>query len=568
MNLTASGVIARAAASVVAWALMAGVLPVLAQPVLYGGLGGHGVTTGPQASTNDGSLVIVSQTDGSTSVVGHPAGVARMSGIAFALDGVLFGATQAGGGFPPPPGPNAPSELIRIDPETGALISSVTIRNGATGLSIADLAVHPTTGALYGIRSSHDGGGGAGKLYTIDTTTGAATFLGDTNKYFGSIAFTPDGTLYMGAADLGAGGPVNSTLMTISATNGAKLNVVPTDFFFSSLAVRPSDGVMFGGTGDSQAIFRIDPSTGGATFIGNTGTNLVGGLAFRPAAAPPATPDLNQHGLTGSWYEAATSGQGVEVEIFPDLAGPGTGLAQVSWFTFDHTAAGGPERQRWYTLQGNVATGVANASLVIYQNVGGNFNALPITSAQPIGTATLSFAACDQGQLDYTFNDGTGRSGSIPLSRLTQNVTCSTASARPVNADFGFSGNWFDPATSGQGLMVEINPMSQAAFFAWYTYAPGGATAGAAGQRWYTGLSNYTAGVRSVQATLYETTGGLFDVPTTAQQATVAVGTATLAFQSCSAATLTFAFTGGSSAGASGVIALGRVGPIPAGCAM
>ncbi len=61
--------------------------------------------------------------------------------------------------------------------------------------------------------------------------------------------------------------------------------------------------------------------------------------------------DLNQHGLTGSWYEPATSGQGVEVEIFPDLATAGTGVAQVSWFTFDATT-GGADRQRWYTLGG------------------------------------------------------------------------------------------------------------------------------------------------------------------------------------------------------------------------
>ena len=137
----------RAAASVGSIALATAALPAaLAQPVLYGGLGGHGVPSGPQASTNDGSLVIVSQTDGSTTVVGHPAGVARMSGIAFGLDGALYGATQVGGGYPPPPGPNAPSELIRIDPDTGALLSSVTISElGRTGLSIADLAVHPTT---------------------------------------------------------------------------------------------------------------------------------------------------------------------------------------------------------------------------------------------------------------------------------------------------------------------------------------------------------------------------------------------------------------------------------------
>ena len=119
--------------------------------LLYGGLGGHGVSSGPQASTNDGALVIVSQTDGSTTLVGHPAGVARISGLAFGLDGTLFGATQSGGGYPPPPGPIASSNLIRIDPDTGALISSVPIIAGTAPLCIADLAVHPTTGVLYGM---------------------------------------------------------------------------------------------------------------------------------------------------------------------------------------------------------------------------------------------------------------------------------------------------------------------------------------------------------------------------------------------------------------------------------
>jgi hypothetical protein len=68
--------------------------------------------------------------------------------------------------------------------------------------------------------------------------------------------------------------------------------------------------------------------------------------------------------------------------------------------------------------------------------------------------------------------------------------------------------------------------------------------------------------------TLYETTGGLFDAPTTPPPHNTAVGMATLAFQSCTAATLAFSFTGGSSAGASGTIALTRVGPVPPGCAM
>ena len=189
------------------------------------------------------------------------------------------------------------------------------------------------------------------------------------------------------------------------------------------------------------------------------------------------TVDINQHGLTGSWYEPATNGQGFLVEVFPDLVGPGTGRIQVSWFTFDAGAAGGPERQRWYTMGGNVATGAASVALPIFQNVGGNFNAPPITNSTQVGTATLRFADCEHGTLDYTFTDGSGRSGTIDLTRLTKNVTCVASGARPVNADFGLSGNWYDPPTSGQGLTVEINPRSPVAFFAWYTYAPGGAAA-------------------------------------------------------------------------------------------
>ena len=215
----------------------------------------------------------------------------------------------------------------------------------------------------------------------------------------------------------------------------------------------------------------------------------------------------------------------------------------------------------------NVATGAASVVLPIYQNVGGNFNAPPITVSTQVGTATLRLADCGHGTLDYTFTDGSGRNGTIDLTRLTKNVTCVTSGARPVNADFALSGNWYDAATSGQGITVEINPLSPVAFFAWYTYAPGGATAGAAGQRWYTGQSGYVAGARTLVMKLYETTGGLFDAPTPVPP-TVEVGTSTLTFQSCTTATLDYTFTGGSSAGAAGHITLSKIGPAGPGCVM
>ena len=283
------------------------------------------------------------------------------------------------------------------------------------------------------------------------------------------------------------------------------------------------------------------------------------------SVSPATSPGLNQHGLTGSWYEPATSGQGFAVQIIPNQS-PGIGQAFVSWFTFD-PLSGGAERQRWYTLQGPVVTGQANASLTIYQNSGGNFNAPPATNAQAVGTATLSFDTCTSGNLTYTFTDGSGRTGTVPLTRLLPNVTCSVPTPYPTNADFALSGSWYaGPATSGQGFTAEVAPSSGAFFLSWFTYMPNGASAGAAGQRWYTAEGTFTPGLRSIQVQIFETTGGRFDTLTPSTQKTVLVGTGTMTFQSCTAATFSYYFTGGTTSGLSGLINLTRVGPVPPGC--
>ena len=279
---------------------------------------------------------------------------------------------------------------------------------------------------------------------------------------------------------------------------------------------------------------------------------------------PLAGLDLDQHGLTGSWYEPATSGQGIEFEVFPDMIGPGTAFVAGAWFTYDVAPAGGVERQRWYSFGGNAQRGAANVPLTIYRNVGGNFDAPPMTTASAVGSGTLAFTDCMNGTFTYTFTDG--RAGSIPITRITPNVTCVTQGTPPTNPDFGFSGNWYDPATSGQGLVVETNPLAPVFFFTWYTYAPVGQGAGVAGQRWFTGQTSYVPGSRAMTATLYETTGGVFDTPTNPAPATVPVGTANVTLASCASIQLHYAFTAGGNAGRSGTIALARVGPVPPGC--
>lgn len=265
-----------------------------AGPVMYGGNGGH--AGGQPASTNDGSLVILDQTTGTvTSVVGHPDNVARLTGIAFDSGGSLYGSTLGAIPFPPPPGPST-SDLIRINPDTGALISTVgAITEGAAGpaISMADLAIQPGTDTLYGIRAPVDGLGGAGRLYTINKRTGVATLVGDTGHFFGSIAFAPNGTLYALTADLGAqGAEINPALLTLNASNGAVLNTVTADAFYGAFGIRP-DATLFVGNGDESQLFTMNPLTGVTTALsGTTGTNFVGDIDFRnvSAAAIPLPP--------------------------------------------------------------------------------------------------------------------------------------------------------------------------------------------------------------------------------------------------------------------------------------
>ena len=259
--------------------------------------------------------------------------------------------------------------------------------------------------------------------------------------------------------------------------------------------------------------------------------------------------NLHQDGLTGWWYDPRTSGQGFFVQVYPDLLAPGKGIVQASWLTYDDVV-GGAEHQRWYTLSGTVVSGQTQVALTIYQNTGGNFNAPPITTAQPIGTATLSFDSCTSGQLTYNLM---GRASTIALTRLMQNETCSARHRFQTLFIATLRRTGYNDATSGQGLAMEVNWPSNVIFFAWMTYAPNGADAGPAGQRWYTGVESTRLLAPSIPipVQLYESTGGLFDqgepVPTT-----VPVGSATLSFVNNCAVDLSFNFTGGSSVGASG----------------
>jgi hypothetical protein len=286
------------------------------------------------------------------------------------------------------------------------------------------------------------------------------------------------------------------------------------------------------------------------------------------AACPQAVSSINidQFGLTGSWFQPSTGGQGLVIEVYPDNAGPGAGTLAAGWYTYDDSTSG---QQRWYALQGNSAANGGNYPLLIANGLGGNFDAPPVVGANVVGSATLLFASCTDALLTYDFSDGSGRRGTIPMIRIDANVACTAQGAKPAPSDFLLSGAWFSAATGGQGFYFDINPLQNLLFAGWYTYLPNGAQiGGAASESWFTlQTAAFVPGTKVLDGIgIYSTSGGAFNVG--GGVSTQQVGTAKVTYTSCSAMTLSYTFTAGANQGLTGTIDLQTVGPVPEGCSL
>jgi uncharacterized delta-60 repeat protein len=321
------------------------------------------------------------------------------------------------------------------------------------------------------------------------------------------------------------------------------------------------------GPNGSEGLLGLTITSG--VLYANGGFTTIGGVSRSGIAALPIAPvgiSINQEGLTGAWFDPETSGQGFEFVISPDTAVPGAGNVFGAWYTYDITA-GGVDTQRWYSLQGGypaTAQGVTTtADLTIYQNLGGTFDAPPPTFAVPVGSGALSFDSCTTGAFTYAFDDG--RTGTVSLQNLLPNVTC-VPTGEPANppSDFGLSGAWYEPATGGQGFVININPVDAQVFVGWYTYAADGEPS-ETGQRWFSAQGSYTVGSSTMDLTVFESSGGTF-ASSDAEVTTNPVGTAQISFSNCMTATFGYEFTAGELAGSNGSIDLTRLGVSPVSC--
>jgi hypothetical protein len=140
-----------------------------------------------------------------------------------------------------------------------------------------------------------------------------------------------------------------------------------------------------------------------------------GSVQPAPAAQPPSKGfDARQ---SGSWYEPATGGQGMQLTVQPD------GVFFAAWFAYDIAgAADDTGRQHWFTLQGNLAQATnGRVDLVIVQTVGGAFDRRATRNRYVAGQAVLQMHGCDRATLTYRFGDDervgafAGKSGELEM---------------------------------------------------------------------------------------------------------------------------------------------------------
>jgi hypothetical protein len=263
-------------------------------------------------------------------------------------------------------------------------------------------------------------------------------------------------------------------------------------------------------------------------------------LELADAGRAASTVRANQDGVSGAWYAPWSSGQGLVLEWIADAR-----TLFATWLTFAPEGGNDPSGLRWYTLQGVLADPSPDAAMDILINEGGRFG-IGVTAPRRVGSAHLRFESCDRAQLRYQFDpdENEGLSGSVTLSRLTPGAGCNGSPATTsVALDSGVQGAWFEPATSGQGLMFNTipaqDPAQSTVFATWFTYDTDTAPDDPRQQHWFTLQGPLGTGGQTTLAIIRTIGGSLNSLPTGNSQR---VGTATVTRFGCDRLRLDYQF--------------------------
>ncbi|QYM78008.1 DUF4394 domain-containing protein [Horticoccus luteus] len=225
------------------------------------------------------------------------------------------------------------SILYQIDPNNGSILSTI----GDTGLShITAMSFNPLDGKLYAASS-----GSGASLYTLNTSTGAATLvgaLGDSDD-IPDMTFRSDGTLFAWSEN-------NDTLKTINLATGAATDLAfGTDTYQTGLEFGPT-GVLY--LKVASDFYTVDVDSATVTYSMTTGVDFKNLLAIDSA---------------GRVYSGVRDGSSTLLYTIDlnttEATLIGTAAASFSAIAFTGTAPAIPEPSTYAVMFGAAALGIA-----------------------------------------------------------------------------------------------------------------------------------------------------------------------------------------------------------------
>ena len=166
-------------------------------------------------------------------------------------------------------------------------------------------------------------------------------------------------------------------------------------------------------------------------------------FALALSIAAPAAAQRIDAGYTGSWFNPAAAGHGVNLEILSPTQ------AALAWYTFD------PQGNPIFLVGAGAIAGNRITANVV-QARGMQFGSFaPAATLTPWGTLELTFADCGSGTLSWTSAVPGYANGTQPLARLT-GLAALDCGKRPAS---GLYSGFLAPNTGGQvgltGLLDE-----------------------------------------------------------------------------------------------------------------
>ena len=170
--------------------------------------------------------------------------------------------------------------IVNLANGTASLVGAIRLP-GSKPIGVTGMAVHPTTGVLYGI-TSEQSPNNPRSLVIIDPNNGGATLVGDLGRVGSDIAFDAKGTLYVwlpGSSQLGTVNLSNAEVVPVGKPGPAGSP--------AGIAIDPSGMVYVTSKGASGTLDNVDLATGalqiGPALTGAPFSTQINSMSFSPS---------------------------------------------------------------------------------------------------------------------------------------------------------------------------------------------------------------------------------------------------------------------------------------------